>query len=302
VSSDEAIPVPDGAPDKVRVHACQRLLRWSIERAQQWAGRKPESRADLLLLSIHARSTRTYEAVVRWLAEHGFGEQGAMLNRSLFEDMVDIHWVHLNEELAVERLEQHDKWSRFLRTEVQRAFPDWFAGRRSQPPKLSNEDKQELRKLFGAKGEKSWTGVPRLNDRLESVLSCWPTDCLRREVQFHHSWVHKINNETLHLSAFSIARLVAPKESDDGDTLEWRFGSTTEWLPQALSSALWTYSQTVGLVCERFGIATQAELGELLELSGREFRRAAQWERTGRLEPLPDDLAARPDQREPPAA
>lgn len=302
VSSDEVIPVPDGAPDRVRVHACQRLLRWTVEKAQQWNGRPPEPGGDLVLLSIFTRSSRTYEAVVRWLAERGFGEQGAMLNRSLFEDMVDIHWVHLNPALAVERLEQHDKWSRFLRADVQREFSDWFDGRRGEPPKLSNQEKQELRTLFGAKGEKSWTGPSTLNQRLESVLSCWPTQELRREVQFMHAWVHKANNETLHLSAFSIARLVAPTESEDGGSLEWRFGSTSEWLSQALSCALWTYSQTVGLVSDRFGIATQEELSELLELSRREFRRAAHWERTGRLEPLPDDIVALPEHQDGPSA
>lgn len=300
--SHEVIPVPDGAPNRVRVYACQRLLRWTVETAQQWRGRAPKPGADLVVLSIFTRSTRTYEAVVRWLAERGFAEQGAMLNRSLFEDMVDIHWVHLNPDLAMERLEQHDKWSRHLRADVQRQFSDWFGGRPGKPPKLSNEEKKELRKLFGAKGEKSWTGAGSLNDRLESILSCWPTEALRDEVRFAHAWTHKTNNETLHLSAFSIARLMAPEETDDGNSLEWRFGSTTEWLPQALSCALWTYSQTVGLVCDRFGMATQEELNEVLELSNREFRRAAHWERTGRLEPLPDDLAALPQQQEPPAA
>ena len=300
--SHEIIPIPDGAPNTLRAHACQRLLRWTVEKAQQWNGRAPEPGADLLLLSIFTRSSRTYEAVVRWLAQHGFGEQGAMLNRSLFEDMVDIHWVHLNSNLAVERLEQHDRWSRFLRAEVQREFSDWFDSQRPNPPKLGNEEKQQLRKLFGAKGEKSWTGAGTLNDRLESVLSCWTTEALRREARFAHAWVHKTNNETLHLSAFSIARLMAPKESDDGDSLEWRFGSTSEWLSQALSCALWTYSQTVGLICDRFGIATQEELAEVLGLSNRDFRRAAHWQRTGRLEPLPDDLAALPQQQEPPAA
>jgi hypothetical protein len=108
--------------------------------------------------------------------------------------------------------------------------------------------------------------------------------------------MHKTNNETLHLSAFSIARLVGPKESEDGETIVWRFGSTAEWLPQSLYSALWTYSQTVGLVCDRFGIATQQQLGELLEQSNREFRQANHWDRTGRMESLPDDLAALPHQ------
>jgi hypothetical protein len=284
--------VPAGAPDTLRVHACQRLMRWSIERAQQWKGRQPEPDADLLLLSIFARTTRTYEAVVRWLAERAFGEQGAMLNRSLFEDMVDAHWVHLNPGVAVERLDQHDRWSRFLRARVQRAFPDYFGGRPGQPPKLGNTEKQELRKLFGAKGQHSWTGVRSLEERLESVLSCWPTESDRRHVRWFHAWVHKTNNETLHLSGFSIARLVGPKEADDGNALEWRFGSTPEWLSQALTCALWTYSQTVGLMVDVFAIAAQDELSEVIEQGSRDFQRAAHWEHTGRLEPLPDDLAA----------
>jgi hypothetical protein len=34
--------------------------------------------------------------VVKHLGNKGFGEQVVMLNRSLFEDMIDARWVSLN--------------------------------------------------------------------------------------------------------------------------------------------------------------------------------------------------------------
>jgi hypothetical protein len=181
-------------------------MEWCIKYSQSWSGLQRKSSADLVIFTIHARSTRTYEAVVRYLGQAGMGEQGMMLNRSLFEDMVDIHWVHLNPDLALERLELHDRYSRFLRTEVQRTYPEMF-DEPVAPPKISNKDRQKMRKLFGRYGQKSWTGIDRLDQRLESILRCWPTDADRRRVQWWHDWVHKLINETLHPSAWSLGRM-----------------------------------------------------------------------------------------------
>jgi hypothetical protein len=288
---------PPGAPERLRIHACQRLLRWAAENAETWTAGRELDVSDLLLLTIFARSTRTYEAVVRWLGEGGFGEQGMMLNRSLFEDMVDAHWVAQNPVLAVERLRQHDLYSRLLRAETQRRFPDWFDGRRPPSLKVANEQRREMRKLFGKHGSNSWTGVPSTDERLASVLSCWKSEEDRRQVQFWAAWVHKLMNEVLHPSSFSIGRLGAPIVNER-QNFEWRFGSTTEWLTQALHAALWTYSQTVGLIIERYHSMSQERFSELYTEAHRDFRRATHWEKTGRLEPLPDDLAAkflRPD-------
>jgi hypothetical protein len=83
---------------------------------------------DLLIQTISARSTRTYEGVVEHLGNRGFAEQGAMLNRSLFEDMVDARWVSLNPDLAVERLRKHDRYSHALRLDVANRFPEYTQG------------------------------------------------------------------------------------------------------------------------------------------------------------------------------
>lgn len=286
--SQPVAQVPEDAPSKLRIHACQRLMRWSIEYSQSWSGLERKSRADLLILSMHARSTRTYEAVVRHLGEAGMGEQGMMLNRSLFEDMVDIHWVHLNPDVAVEQLALHDRYSRLLRAEVAQGFPQMF----DQPvprPKVSNADRQRMRRLFGQYGQKSWTGIERMDDRLEGILGCWPTEPDRDQVRFWFEWVHKLSNETLHPSAWSLGRMMPPVPLREGEALEWRFGSTPEWLKQALYGALWTYAQTVGLVIEHFTLDGQPRLTALFSEAHRDFARASDWERTGRLEPLPDD-------------
>ncbi len=279
--------VPDGAPAKLRIHACQRLLRWVGAHAEEWTAGQDLRGHDMVLLTVFARSTRTYEAIVRWLAENGFGEQGIMLNRSLFEDMVDAHWIHLNPDLAVDRLVEHDLYSRLLRADVQRRFPAWFDHEKPPAIKVTNDKRKELKDLFGKTGSRSWTGIPHIEDRLEGVISCWP-ESDHDQVRFWAAWVVKMMNEVLHPSALSIGRFGAPRLNDN-DNLEWRFGATPERLTESLHGALWTYSQTVGLIVDRYAPGEAQTGRDLFAQAHLDFRRARHWERTGRLEALPDD-------------
>jgi hypothetical protein len=282
----EPPPLPKRAADRLRVHACQRTLRWVAENAESWTADQELDNADLLILSMFARSTRTYEAIVRWLGERAFGEQGLMLNRSLYEDMVDIHWVHLNPDLALKRLGEHDLHSRLLRADTQRKFSHWFDGRKPPPIKVSNEKRKELIGLYGRGGSRSWTGVPGLEDRLESVIGCWKTEADRDQVRFWAAWVVRLLNETLHPSGWSLGRLAAPTVTD-AESFLWRFGSTPEWLTQSLHCAFWTYHQIVGLVIERYAPETAGPAAGADFVQGhRDFAQASHWEKTGRMESL----------------
>jgi hypothetical protein len=272
-------PVPAGGPDRLRLGICQGLLRWSFENAERWTKGQKLEPADLIIVTIFARSARTYEAVVRWLGERAFGEQGLMLNRSLFEDMVDAHWVSLNRELAVERLAQHDLYSRLLRSDTQRKFPKHF----EEPPpkiKVSNEERKELRALFGPSGSKSWTGVPGLDDRVDAVKCCWKTPAEQETLLWWTAWVHKLSNEVLHPSSFSIGRLGSPQLTDAGN-LEWQFGGTPEWLDQALHGAFFTFGQLVGLLIEEYQPEDAEALADRVKAGDDAFARAKRWEETG---------------------
>jgi hypothetical protein len=277
-------PVPPGAPDKLRVGMSQALLRWVASNAETWTKGRNLGGGDLILITIFARSVRTYEAIVRCLGERGFGEQGLMLNRSLFEDMIDAHWVSLNRELATKRLEQHDLYSRLLRADTQRKFPSWFDGRKPPRIKVTNEERKALQGLYGKSGSGSWTGAGSLDERVASVKSCWADD--GQELLFWTAWVHKMTNEVIHPTAFSLGRLGTPKVTDQGD-FEWHFGSTAQWLPQSLHAAVWTLGQIVSLVIDQYHPSSREQFDEQFRQTMMAFPKAAHWEATGRLEDPP---------------
>src|SRR5680860_1648146 len=79
--------------------ACEGVLDFVRDLTKNWeAFSQPGvfTSPNIILTAIFARSTRTYEGVVKHLTGHGFGEQAVMLNRTLFEDMIDARWVSLN--------------------------------------------------------------------------------------------------------------------------------------------------------------------------------------------------------------
>jgi hypothetical protein len=253
-----------------------------FDNVEGWTAGSPKEAPDLILISIFARSARTFEAIVRCLGERGFGEQGLMLNRSLFEDMIDAHWVSLNRDLSVKRLHQHDLYSQLLRADTQRKYATrWFDNRKPPTVKASNGERRELRQLFGKSGSKSWTGIPGLEDRVQAVKVCWEDN--EETLLFWHDWVHKFMNEVLHPSAFSLGRLGAPLvqgEKSSSESLTWHFGSTGEWLHRSLHAALWTFSQTIGLIVAEFNPSSKKELSERIEQAGEAFNQATQWEST----------------------
>jgi hypothetical protein len=282
MNESESIAVIKDVPDNLRIGMCQAVLRWTIEHAKQLTENRQLSGSDLILITIFVRSTRTYEAVVRCLGERSFGEQGLMLNRSLFEDMIDAHWVSINGELAVERLDQHDLYSRLLRVTTQRRFPRFFDGK--TPPRItvSNEKRKELRHLYGGSGSRSWTGVGSLDDRVAEVEHLWPSREGREELLWWTAWVHKLSNEVLHPSAFSLGRLGSPTVEEDG-SLQWHFGSTREWLPQALHGALWIFGQLTTLVIDKYNPSLREEFINLWSRAMNAFPEASEIEATGRI-------------------
>jgi hypothetical protein len=62
-------------------------------------GRAPIAGADFLLVVQATRASHTFESVIS-LCRIGRGVQAAMLNRSLLEDVLDVHWVAANRDSA----------------------------------------------------------------------------------------------------------------------------------------------------------------------------------------------------------
>lgn len=257
----------------LRVGICKSMLNWTYQGVQSWTTGRTFDGADLILLTIFTQSARTCEAVVK-LGESGFGEQGLMLNRSLFEDIIDAHWVSLNRDLAGKRLNQHDLQSRLLRAEIQRRFPRFFE---SSPPKIkvTSEELEELTKLFNKTGTGSWTGVSSLNRRVELVKGCWTRDEEQETLLFWAAWVNKISNEMLHPSALHRPIRLADQVRRQSGLAFWQYsGLATAGPTRCLLDVLpvcWTHCRIV-----QPGAAD--EMAERFQAGDKAFTQANDWQ------------------------
>ena len=137
-----------------QLEACDRLRDYAIDLLEVWRGREldPDKPHEPLHAAIFARSLNTYWAAIE-LASIGFGEQAAMLNRSLFEDMVDAHWLSVEPALAVERYEHHDEHGKMLLAATLTSYPDVFPP--DDLPEFDAERRKELDAVFGQYGSRS---------------------------------------------------------------------------------------------------------------------------------------------------
>jgi hypothetical protein len=264
---------------------CEDWLQFVLTSVKPWPGRAlDEERADSILAALLARSTNTYWASIE-LARFGLGEQALMLNRSLFEDMVDVHWVTVEPELARERFGQHFSHSQMLLANAARQHPEIFDP--NDLPSLDETDRPKLAKIFGEFGHKSWTGLD-MHHRVERIEHLWTSDNDRRILHFFRRIIYRDSNQQLHPSAQALNDLV---RSNTATELGFKVGPGPEGVQRALWSAYWLSVQIVSLAFEHFEFPDeltdrmrtliQQGQGAFHKLSEDDLRRA------GRNDPCP---------------
>lgn len=93
--------------NRLRFGAAEKLLGEGSRLIDE-TGRAPLQGTTALLTAQVTRAAHTFEAVLA-SCRIGRGVQASMLNRSLFEDVLDVHWVAANPGLAPQRADQHDR-------------------------------------------------------------------------------------------------------------------------------------------------------------------------------------------------
>jgi hypothetical protein len=229
-----------------RLEACERLREFAISMAEPWGGRAldDDRTEDMLVAVIFSRSTSTFWAATD-LARVGFGAQAAMLNRSLFEDMVDAHWVTVQPELAKLRLEQHDLHGRMLLADAVRDEGDVLSA--DEIPTFDTDERKKLDDIFGEYGHRLWTGIG-LYPRVKLIEPLW-RDPKVAGLDFMRRVVHRENNQLLHLSAYAIAKQIRGRTEE---ALTVKFGPNTDHVGNALLAAFWIFGQTLSQVINTF--------------------------------------------------
>jgi len=230
-----------------RIEACERLYEYAKELTLSWPGRLIENTAEGLILTLFARSLDTFMAAVR-LASLGYGAQAAMLNRSLFEDMIDVHWIATEPEAAEQRYRDHHQHGRMLLADAVARHPEHYE--EVELPEFDPSERKQLDCLYGKWGSKSWSGL-NLHDRVRGVEHHWKDEASQQTLHFFHDIAHRENNQTLHVSS---AGLNANAEVSDSGSLTVRIGPRPDMLDRALFGSFWIFDNTIGLVLDHFEI------------------------------------------------
>jgi hypothetical protein len=231
-----------------QIAACRRLEDYVIGLTKEWPGRPIEQTADGLIHALLARSLDTYSCAVR-LASDGYGTQASMLNRSLFEDMVDAHWIASDPEAAQKRYSDHHDHGRMLPADAAQKYPEHYT--EVALPEFDADERKRLDEVYGEYGSKPWSTIS-LHRRVELIDHHWTTAEAKRTLRLFRDIAHRENNQTLHVSAASLNAVV--RSSEEG-SIGFNVGPRLDMVDRALLGAFWTFAQTAGLIVDHFDIA-----------------------------------------------
>jgi hypothetical protein len=201
----------------------------------------PKNEARHIVLWTLPRSYRTFRVVVS-LCKAGYGQQAAMLNRTLFEDMLAAHWAMTHQDVATKRIMEHDRYTATLRREQYEKHG--IPHREGGLPTYTDEQRKRLDVRY-RNGSRPWTGKT-LPQMLRAVAPMW-SEGDRRLLMQMHDIAHAANNTLLHHSATSLSQGADVKE-DDG--VVFNVGPSTHFVAAALGLAFWTFANTISLALD----------------------------------------------------
>jgi hypothetical protein len=247
-----------------RLTSCDQLLTHAQSEMAHWSGRAVKRGADRISLAEIARATKTFDGAIR-LCRDGFGEQAAMLNRSLFEAMVITHWTSIHRREAVGLFTRHAQFTSALWFETLDALGWLDDGDRAKQPKLGPK-RAEFVKLFGPYGTRPWVrrNVPTLVDEIEHL---WD-DAGRAQLRATHAVPHTHNNQMLHSTATAVSAAHLGATTTE---LRLTIGPSNLLVEQALLAGYWTYGQVLSLLIDVFRLKDRAAFEELFDDGMRAF-------------------------------
>jgi hypothetical protein len=198
-----ALLTPDSGINRLRFSSCEDLLDEGARLVDE-TGRTSIAGMKLLLAVQATRATHSFESVIQ-LCRIGRGVQAAMINRSLLEDALDVHWVAANPDEAPALADRHEK----LITLGERAMFERF-GRADIEP-LDASERAELTRLSGIYDgfRRSWT-LATDTARVALIKERWNDSDAGRFIDQTYELIQRQNNVLLHTSPTALGIAMSP--------------------------------------------------------------------------------------------
>jgi len=259
-------PIEDNAPSAIatpeEINALRDVLKFGKSEVATFirADGEPDFRA--LIIALYARASTTLQALVL-LVENGYGQQAMILNRAVFELLVDAYWIDANRDLAAERFVQHARFQQHLQREGLAPYADRL-DLQIPEERLGKTELTELRKLY-RRSAGSWTGRS-VKERVENIIESFDEEFDREQLRTLHDIVYRLDNQELHPSPWSLKRVLrrVPFESA-GEMLQFRIAPEPELGPHAVRCGWWMYLQVLHLLIDLFEAPLEDALDRLRE-------------------------------------
>jgi hypothetical protein len=246
-----------------RIAAAEALLRLAPETIRVQQHRLP---AALLVVAMHHRATKTFRGVLV-LCRGGFGEQALMLGRSLFEDMIDMHWVAAAPEQARERFDeaawitkvrQRERADRH-RESLDAAFLD--AAEDNFESRLTDDERARLKSLLRSNRHGSWTRMS-LSKRVELVGAQFSSDLDSKLLNLMHDAGEGLSSDFLHPSVTALYSQIDLDRLRAGAGINFHVGESSRFVPQALLLSSWAYGHALSVVYDEYELPGRELLDE----------------------------------------
>jgi len=230
--------------------ACDALTALVRAEANRISGHGDSTSADKIVASMFIRSIHVWRAGVE-LCSDGFGLAAGMLDRPLFEALVDMAWTSSNRAEAERLFDEHFEFSRMF-------LAKRLAGEGVETPIPIDEERLAqfmTRDRFGAFGQNHWT-TRTVHQRLEASRSAFTRDGEWEDVQRGHALAYYWSNQLLHGSSVTLGQTVM--NADEQQTV-FLAGPTDKGLVEALHTLSWTMLEITILALRHFDYGTEAD-------------------------------------------
>ncbi|MBS1894303.1 MAG: hypothetical protein JST59_23635, partial [Actinobacteria bacterium] len=210
-------------------------------------GREERSGSEMLLIAQATRAIHTYETVIG-ACILGRGVQASMLNRSLYDDVLDIHWSAANPDVAPDRAEEHERFMALAEHKLETDHE------RSDRP-LTAAEQGELAVLIEVYG-----GVPRaftadwhratFEECFDLVKARWSEyEDTEKQLRYIYDVMQRRNNLMLHPSPTGFRQTFFV--DDEGHRTLNRLGPDSRWIT-ALRDGAGGFYLVLRLLAEEF--------------------------------------------------
>jgi hypothetical protein len=245
--------IPDSGINQLRFSSCEDLLDAGARLVDE-TGRTSIGGAKYLLAVQATRATHSFESVIA-LCRIGRGVQAAMINRSLFEDVLDVHWVAANPDEAPRLADDHER----LIELGERAMFTRFG--REGVEALDDEERRDLKVLVDRYDgfRRSWT-LANDQTRIALIKERWENEAeAAGYVDQTYELIQRQNNTLLHSSPTALSIAMMPGRRGPN-----RVGPDG-WWRQALAHGVLAYYLIARVIAEEFELDKRPAMDAYLQ-------------------------------------